>query len=248
MPHLQGKRILITREEKQAKVFAEQVKAVGGVPIEVPLLKISCKQARNRDVVFEKLSDYDWIIFTSANGVHCFFKQLPDELQRQLKNTKFAVVGHKTEAALLEHNLSADLMPEIYDADSLAEIFLKKYEAGESILLVRGSRSRDVLPKVFTAKGIGFDAIEVYETRINEESSRLLQEVLAAKDIDFITFTSPSTVEAFVRLSGNKMPGRCVCIGTTTEKVAKQLGFTSIITAETFTIEGMIEVMSTYIA
>ena len=248
MPHdLQGKRILVTREAKQARVFSEKIIVAGGVPIEVPLLKIACKQAENSNQILEKLPGYHWIIFTSANGVHCFFKQLPDGMEALPEQIKIAVVGHKTEEALLNYYRSADLMPEVYDADSLADIFLKKYEAGESILLVRGNRSRDVLPKVFTAKGIGFDSIEVYETTINKQNGDKLQKILSEHDLDFITFTSPSTVQSFVKLSG-KHDTSCVCIGTTTEKVAIEHGFSSILTAEEFTIEGMIKVMSDYIA
>lgn len=247
MSDLQGKRILITREAKQAKVFSEKISASGGIPVEAPLLKISNKVAENREFIFAKLPSYHWVIFTSANGVHCFFEQLPNHLTSLLENIKIAVVGHKTEEALKQYQFVADLMPEVYDADSLAEIFLKKYQAGETILLVRGNLSRDVLPRVFTKKGIGFDAIEVYETQMNRESAALLKRVIAADEIDFITFTSPSTVEAFAELSGNYIAIPCVCIGTTTKKAAEEHGFSSILTAQIFTIEGMIEEMRNHI-
>ncbi|MBN6205665.1 uroporphyrinogen-III synthase [Ralstonia pickettii] len=247
MPDLKGKRILITREAKQTKFFSEKVRASGGIPIEVPLLKIASNKARNREVIFTKLSGYDWIIFTSANGVHYFFEQLPEELILLVRKMKLAVVGHKTEEALKQYHLSAHLVPEVYDANSLAEIFLEKYQAGESILLVRGNLSRDVLPSVFEKKGIGFDAIEVYETQMNKENAAMLKKVIAEEALDFITFTSPSTVEAFVKLSEGCTSFPCVCIGTTTKRAAENHGFTLILTAETFTIEGMIEVMSKHI-
>lgn len=247
MPDLQGKRILITREAKQAKLFSEKVRASGGIPIEVPLLKIARKKAPNREMIFTKLSGYDWIIFTSANGVHYFFEQLSKELALQVRKMKFAVVGHKTEEALKQYHLSAHLVPAIYDANSLAEIFLEKYQSGESILLVRGNLSRDILPHVFEKKGIGFDAIEVYETQINKENAAMLKKVIAEEALDFITFTSPSTVEAFIELSDSYTALPCVCIGTTTKKAAENYGFTSIVTAKIFTIEGMIEVMSNHI-
>lgn len=245
MSALEGKRVLVTREAKQAKLFSEKIKAAGGIPIEVPLLKIHRIEIDKNYITDEKLSVYDWVIFTSTNGVDCFMEQLTERGRQSLKKSQLAVVGQKTEAALRNYNLSADLVPEVYDAVSLAEIFLGKYQTGENILLIRGNKSRDVLPTEFLEKGIAFDSLIVYETIINEGSKAILQQVLKKEALDFITFTSPSTVEAFIQLGGmnSNVSLSSVCIGTTTEAAAKKLGFRSIITAETFTVEGMIQAM-----
>src|SRR5699024_115590 len=142
MSGLNGKRVLVTREAKQAKEFSRLIKAAGGLPVQVPLLKIKCKNF----ALTEMLPSYAWLIFTSTNGVDCFLKQLTGQEKEFIKDSQIAVVGHKTAKALSIYDLTADLVPEVYDAVSLSEIFLEKYYAGESILLVRGNKSRDVLP------------------------------------------------------------------------------------------------------
>ena len=240
---LQGKRIIVTREASQGKAFAEKISLLNGIPLELPLLRISCKKAENQEQIFNNSENYDWIILTSANGVNCFFKQFHSGNHSFSADVKLAVVGSKTEAALKQYGYDADLVPDIYDAESLAKIFLPKYENGERILLVRGNRSLDTLPKKFKEKGIGFDSIEVYETTMNEPIKDELYKVISNKEYDYITFTSPSTVQAFVELYGMAVDSPCVCIGTTTEKAARDSGFTHILTARTFTIEGMLEIM-----
>lgn len=244
MPGLNGKRVLVTREAGQAKEFSRLIKAAGGLPVQVPLLKINCKKFAST----KAFPSYDWLIFTSTNGVDCFLKQLTERERKLIKDSQIAVVGHKTAEALSNYELTADLIPEVYDAVSLSEVFLEKYHTGESILLIRGNKSRDVLPAVFSDKGIEFDTVEVYETIINERNSDLLQQAVLEEKLDFITFTSPSTVEAFHELAGKQKKElfTCVCIGTTTQAAAKKFGFRTIITAETFTVEGMIKAMQAH--
>lgn len=240
---LKGKRIIVTREAGQAKSFSEKIRELGGIPIEIPLLRINSITASNEQDVFNRLKSYDWIIFTSANGVNCFFAAYDKNGVHFGEQVKIAAVGHKTDLALQRFGYTADLVPDTYDAESLAAIFLPIYQNREQILLVRGSRSLDILPKKFMERGITFDSIEVYETMINEGIKERLNEVIQKNAFDYLTFTSPSTVNAFIDLYGEPVPVPCVCIGTTTEKAASAAGFNQLITAKTFTIEGMLEAM-----
>lgn len=240
---LKGKRIIVTREAGQAKSFSEKIRELGGIPIEIPLLRINSITASNEQDVFNRLKSYDWIIFTSANGVNCFFAAYDKNGVHFGEQVKIAAVGHKTDLALQRFGYTADLVPDTYDAESLAAIFLPIYQNREQILLVRGSRSLDILPNKFTERGIAFDSIEVYETMINEGIKERLHEVIQKNAFDYLTFTSPSTVNAFIDLYGEPVPVPCVCIGTTTKKAASAAGFNQLITAKTFTIEGMLEAM-----
>jgi|SRR5690625_2677226 len=251
---LKDKKVLITREKQQAKVFAEKVLRYGGIPVEVPLLKITCKDRAEDRWAFQSLSKYKWIFFTSANGVHYFF-QLAKKYhvhQNLFKNIKLAAVGHKTEKALETHGLTADFIPTIYNAAHMADEFFMRFPDEDPFLLVRGNRSRNVLPEAFSKIGATFDMIEVYETVYNEEATEDLNKALVEHQFDFITFTSPSTVDAFMKLQKDRLAieksGRTifVCIGSTTEQRAKEVGFHHTLSPREFTIEGMLDCMQNY--
>lgn len=247
---LHGKRILVTREENQAKEFSDLILQHGGIPLEVPLLKITCIDQEDTGNYFDAIEEYQWIFFTSANGVRCFFQLAGNYIMdnNKLEKIRFAAVGRKTEKALKEYGFSAEFVPAVYNADVMAEEFLSDFQADSPVLLVRGTRSRDILPERFSQNGVIFDSIVVYKTSFNTEAEVLLNEILNQKDLDFITFTSPSAVEAFVKAANTESKVVCVCIGTTTESRARELGFSSVITAEEFTIEGMIECISNNIS
>ncbi|MGM8366335.1 uroporphyrinogen-III synthase [Virgibacillus sp. W0181] len=243
---LQQKKILVTREQKQAFIFSEKIRHHDGVSVEVPLLDIMCKKTSHKVDV----SEYDWVFFTSANGVECFLKT------NRFAGMKpsFAVVGHKTEHALKKFGCRAHFVPSIYNADVMAKEFMEKHPKAKKLLLVRGNRSRDVLPKQFTRHGMLFDTIEVYETNYNQSSKTQLQQLFQTNhSIDFITFTSPSTIDACMEFIDdtntmeNVLSTVCVCIGTTTEKRAKEAGFQNVLVPDVFTIEGMIDQMSRYL-
>jgi uroporphyrinogen-III synthase len=247
---LHEKNILITREERQGKQFAEKIRKYNGNPVEVPLLKISCKDHSGNQIIFDRLANYQWIFFTSANGVRCFF-QLADacNLDTQvLKPLNIAAVGHKTEEALEDYGFAAAFIPSVYNAEVMAKEFFHVYHDVSPVLIVRGSKSLDILPAEFANNGITYDAVEVYETTFRTDMKERLNETLNSKQIDFITFTSPSSVASFQEMAQVKLNVPTVCIGTTTEKKAKQSGFHSILVPEEFTVDGMIECMGAYLS
>ncbi|WP_042146190.1 uroporphyrinogen-III synthase [Paucisalibacillus sp. EB02] len=239
---LSGKEVLVTREASQAKSFSKQLQDYGASVIEVPLLKIACENDN-----FEKiphLNEFEWIFFTSVNGVECFFEILTNK-NINLPQVKFAVVGHKTEEILNKYGYQAEIVPSKYDGETMVKEFLENFQDIGQVLLVQGSRSRDVIEKGLMEAGIRYHTLIVYKTIYNDEVKERLQHVLGTSNFDFITFTSPSTVEAFVKFSNREMLNTTivVCIGTTTEDRARQLGFKNVISSEIFTIEGMVQVM-----
>ncbi len=250
---LHEKRILITREENQAKEFSDKVIQYGGKPVEIPLLKISCKDEPENKQLLQNLHHYKWIFFTSANGVACFFQLINQYrwMRNVLENIRFATVGHKTAQTLESYGYKSDFIPSVYNADAMATEFTEEHTVlDEPLLIVRGNKSRETLPDWFTKHQIRYDAIEVYETVHNIRVKDELNQLLNKNNLDFITFTSPSAVEAFIELSSSHIPKDqvCVCIGTTTKQRAFELGILNTIAPELFTIDGMLERISNYIA
>lgn len=249
---LQGKNILVTREKNQAQDFADKIKHFGGNPYIVPLLKVSHVDSKNHLKILENLQQYEWIFFTSAHGVHCFFESWKRSLgARRLTHQKIAVVGTKTNEVLKAYGYQATFIPSTYNAETMAREFLSEYNPKKTILLVRGKLASPILPDIFTKAAISYDCLTVYETYVNDESKELLIESLHYSHLDYITFTSPSTVDAFFSLIENvdQLEGKkIVCIGTTTETSAKEKGLSNILVPQHFTIEGMIAEIGDHIA
>lgn len=248
---LQGKRVLITRERSQAQTFSEIILRDGGIPIVVPLLEIVCQPKSRRDL--QQVSGFEWIFFTSANGVDCFFQMLHEyELEKQLRSCKLAVVGHKTEEALKKYGYQAHFIPSIYNAETMADEFRSIYppQSEGQLLLVRGNLSRQTLPIEFKKHGYKVELMEVYETVSHYKMKDQLNKQLTDQHIDFVTFTSPSTVHAFMKMIDPSFRYKdlvCVCIGTTTEEAARQAEFKTILVPNMFTIEGMVKRMQEYV-
>ena len=240
--NLANKKILITREASQAKEFTKLIELSQGKPILAPLLKIN-----SVNFTMKNLDDYNWIFFTSANGVECFLSNL--ENKELLKKCRIAAVGHKTEQALKKYNIEADFIPTVYNALKMSAEFLEKYPNANNLLLVRGNLSRNILPDFFTKHNILFDKVVVYETVENKESKELLNYIYSNEKIDYITFMSPSTIKSFIKLLDDKYhtiakQTKVVCIGTTTENLALKEGFEHVHIPEEFTAESMIEVIN----
>lgn len=253
---LNGARILITREKRQAEKLANLVACHGGDPVVAPLLTISSKRGDKQQEIVQHLSSYPWIFFTSVNGVHCFFRILQEYglPVSMLSACQLAVVGSKTAAALGVYEYTADFIPSTYNADVMAEEFLDRFPTTGPILLVRGSMSRSVLPEELTKNEIPYETIEVYETLFNYDMKVRVNELIRDKAFDIMTFTSPSTVQAFVAMMEpnfiqiiQNIP--IACIGTTTEQIVRSVGFSNTtITPDVFTIEQMVSKMNDYIA
>lgn len=249
--NLQNKNILVTREERQAKEFSSQIKQFGGNPYIAPLLKVSCVVDSNHMKILESIQQYEWIFFTSANGVRCFFNMWNRCFGSQkLVHQKFAVVGIKTNEVLRKYGYEAAFIPSTYNAETMTIEFLEKYNPNRPVLLVRGKLASQTLPNEFTKVDVDYDCLLVYETLINYDSGQLLNHILHYNHVDYITFTSPSTIDAFFALIENirLIEGKkIVCIGTTTKQRGIEKGLRNILVPKDFTIEGMITTISDHI-
>ncbi len=199
---LKDKRICVTRARKQSGGLAALLEARGAEVLELPLIEVV--PTSNRKVLEEVLElpgVYDWIIFTSANGVRYFFSELVAKCEdlRAIGFARIACVGAATAEAVREHRLRVDLLPEKANAESLAASLVESHSLDSArVLIVTGNRNRDVLPRILQEDGNAIvDIAEVYETKLATLAGTAEAVDFQKNGADAILFTSASTVEAF---------------------------------------------------
>lgn len=246
---LAGKRVMITRPVHQAQEFADAVRARGAQPVVLPLIEIGPpddpQPARSAAA---SVHDYDWLVFTSRNAVDAFFENLQagDPGPRGIK---VAAIGSKTSAALHAHGLAADVIPESFAGENLAAALLERIAPGRRVLIYRAQEARDVLPAALQAAGIEVDDVAAYKTGATSPPD--LAEKLAASDV--ITFTSASTVAAFVKNVGadgaRMLRAKTVaCIGPVTAQAARDAGLRVDVVATEYTVEGLLNALEDRLA
>lgn len=251
---LNGKRILITRAREQSGEFATLLKKTGAEVMELPTIEIVPPLFwKELDRVFPRLRSYDWLIFTSANGVHFFWQRLREKGKTRLPpSIKVCAIGPATAKQLKEKKISVDYMPKEFIAESILDGFQKKFIKGKRILLARAKKARDILPKGLRKMGAKVDVVEVYRTIKPRGGSKRLRQLLTDGKIDVITFTSSSTVNHFVDLLKKedlqkRLKGIAIaCIGPVTAKTAKEWGMKVQIQPKEYTIPGLTKAIAEY--
>lgn len=244
-----GKHVVITRSRTQASRLTEVLEDLGAFCTEIPSIKIESPDDgwASIDQGIEKLAEYNWIVFTSQNGVDAFFKRIYEKGfdTRALGHVKIAVIGPATDKQLLLYGLKADCVPPAYKAEDLAEAMKPLVRRGDKILLPRAKVARSVLPEMLTGYGCHVDVAEAYETVCDEENKEKLKELLVNHEVDIITFTSSSTVFNLVdQLDGKTglLDGvSLACIGPITADACRKYGLEPQIISDTFTIDGLTE-------
>ncbi len=216
---LQHKRILVTRTREQASVLSDQLQALGAEPVEFPTIRIvPPQQWETLDFAFSRLLEadagqspyYAWIVFTSANGVNICCERLRQSGYdpRVMQCVRIATIGPATAAALQSHGLTADLIPDAYIAESVAQALIEdSKQRGESligkrILLPRAAEARDILITLLQEAGAQVDEITAYQTlpiAASDPRGHEVLHLLQSGQLDVITFTSSSTVRNFMR-------------------------------------------------
>ncbi len=247
---LMGKRIVVTRAREQASELVRLLSDLGAECLECPTIKvIPPDNWKSLDTAIESISSYDWLVFTSVNGVNFFFERLFAKNMdvRALSNLRTAAIGPATAKRLFDFGLKSDIIPKTYRAESIVEAFEKENIEGKRILLPRAKEARPVLPVELTKMGAVVDEITAYRTKEVRDNADLLLKRLEEGTIDLITFTSSSTVKNFHAILppeklGTLMSGVTIAsIGPITTETARKLGFDVHITAESFTIPGLCE-------
>ncbi len=245
-----GQRIVVTRSREQAGQFARQLQELGADVLEIPTIKMAAP-TRKQEIVeaLLELNAYDWLVFTSANGVTAFFdlffKRFHD--MRDIGGARLAAVGPGTAAKLRELHLQVDLMPEEALASKIAEAFAK-YESIENlkICLLRAEVANPDLPKALEEMGAIVDDIACYRTVPETEDPSGAAVRLLESGADWIAFTSGSTVEHFharfnlPRLVEAFPQIRLATIGPETTKALAALGLPPTVEAKEHTIDGLI--------
>lgn len=196
-----GKKIVVTRRTGQAGAFAQRLTELGADVLEVPTIKIT--HPTERDAIVDALlglNAYDWLVFTSANGVTAFFDIFFRRFHdlRDLGGARLAAIGPATAAKLRELHLQVDLMPEAANAKKLAAAFGKYQDLGNvKMCLLRAEVANRELPEALTELGAIVDDIAIYKTVPETEDRADAWGRLLASGADWLTFTSSSTVEHF---------------------------------------------------
>ena len=253
---LLGKRILVTRPREQASRFAALLREYGAEPVEVPTIAIVPPNSwEPLDRAIAAIQSYDWLVFTSVNGVHAFFSRF-DQQQRQLadlQGLKLCAIGPETAKYLRARGLDVEVMPTEYRAEAVVEALADFPLQGRRILIPRAAVARDILPRALTAHGAEVDVVEAYRTVL--PTATLAPEVrrlLAQRAVAAVTFTSSSTVTHFAALVGESDLPQLLrdvvvaCIGPITAETAKSSGLTPTIVAAEYTVPALARAIVAY--
>ena len=248
---LSGKRIVVTRTRKQASALSNKLRALGAHVIELPTIRIAPPtDLRAFAELVQDAHAYDWIVFTSANGVEAFFEfffKLYDDA-REIGAARIAAIGPATAQRVKDFHLHVDLQPEEFVAEAVVREFQKQGDVENlRILLVRAEKARDVLPKQLSALGAIVDEGFAYRTVPETGDITGARRQLLEEGADLITFTSSSTVENFLALGLPWPKGMQVAsIGPITSKTARDHGLNIDIEARRHDIDGLVQAIRNF--
>lgn len=243
---LLGKRIVVTRTREQASVLSEKLTDLGAQAIEIPTIRITplCQDREIKDALNK---EYDWVIFSSQNGVKEFFEflQRTNKDSRVFCCTKICAIGSETQKALKKININADYVPAEFCGEAILEHFSRMDLKQKKFLILRAKQARDILPQGLKKLGAQVRIIDLYDTCLEKASAPKLRKCLK-QGVDLITFASSSTVKNFVALLGKdyrrllKSVG-IVSIGPITSATIQEYGLQVSKEARVYTIEGIVK-------
>jgi uroporphyrinogen-III synthase len=246
---LAGKTILVTRARHQAGKLSEKLIALGAKVLEIPAIEIVPPESWSAlDHALANLSQYQWLIVTSANGAMALCGRMREKgiIPGALAHLKIAAVGASTERALREMGLEVALTPQEYVAESLIEA-LGNQVRGQRVLLARAAVARDVIPDALRTQGATIDVVDAYRTVIPEQSVTAIRTFFTPGDRspDAATFTSSSTVTNFLNLlckAGVDRPRtmRVISIGPITSQTLRENGWEPAAEADPHDLDGLV--------
>lgn len=246
-----GKRIVVTRSRKQASALSEKLRSLGADVLELPTIRIEPPtDLREFAELVQDAHSYDWVVFTSPNGVDAFFDifyKLYDDA-REIGGARIAAIGPGTAQRVRDYRLHVDLQPEEFVAEAVVRAFQKEGAIDNlRILLARAEKARDVLPKRLSQLGAIVDEGIAYRTVAETRDTTGARQRLSDEGADLITFTSSSTVENFMALGLPWPKGMQVAsIGPITSKTARDHGLNVDIEARQHDIPGLVEAIRTH--
>jgi len=248
-----GKRIVVTRTRKQAGALSGSLRLLGADVWEVPTIRtVPPENIVEFGQLVQDSHGYDWIVFTSPNGVEAFFEmffKLYDD-SREIGGARIAAIGPATAAAVKKFHLKVDLQPREYVAEGIVKEFQKDGSVENlRILIVRPESARDILPRELTKLGAIVDEAFAYRTLPETEDAFGGRERLREEGADMVAFTSSSTVENFVALKLPWPPGmKTASIGPVTSRTMRDLGLSVDVEAGASDIPGLVEAIRRFYA
>jgi len=251
------KTILITRSVHQAAELCEQLSILGAEIIHLPTIEIRPPASfAELDECLRHGNEFDWVIFTSVNGVRAFTQRM-DELNLDIRlflKAKFAGIGNATYKAIRELGVGVDFVPEKFSADGFIKEFQQKFPdlSGVKMLFPAANIARDVIPEKLRKLGAEVTDVTVYETAAIEHSPKEIIELFERHKVNLATFTSSSTVKNFFSLfteqdmKNIKQILNAASIGPMTSKTIRKHDIEPLIEAEVHTIQGLIEAIVKY--
>jgi len=249
---LLGKRIIVTRPLAQSRQVCERLRELGADPVEIPTVRIVPPGDFDElDQALRGAGDFDWLVFTSANGVWAVASRLQElELDiRALAGPRIAAVGSETEAALRQLALRVDLVPATFTTEALAQELVSRGVTDKSILIPRSAQAPDGLAIHLAEAGAKVSVVPAYQTIPELEQANDVRGLLQSGKLDAITFTSSSCVSGFMSaMNGCDVPtllGDMVvaCIGPVTAATARDFGLTVATVAENSTAAGLVDAL-----
>lgn len=253
-----GKRILVTRARSQASELVNRIEELGGEPYEFPVIEtvMPSRESAQESVkqAFGALNTFDWVFFTSVNGVDFFFRHLEQQGKdvRALHQARIAAVGPSTGEALRKYGIVAEVIPGPFQAEGMLEAFESELKEAQKVLLPHGDLARSWLPEQLRERGLLVTEAIIYDTILAGEDDDELLKLLEEGGIHAMTFTSSSTVTNFMSIlkrMGLQDPlpllknVEVACIGPVTAKTAEAAGLKVTMMAEEATIESLISVL-----
>jgi len=253
-----GTTVLVTRPREQAGEFADLLTAFGAHVIAFPTIAIvPPADWEPLDRALADLAGYDWIIFTSVNGVRFFFERLRalGRDARAVGHARFCAIGPRTAEALAGRGFRADLVPAEYQAEGVLEALKKENLKGARVLIPRAEVARDLLPDELRGRGAKVTVAVAYRTIRPDTDTESIKAQLQKGAIGVVTFTSSSSVRNYVELFADQKDARALtanavvaCIGPITAETAESFGFTVRVRAKENTIPALADAIVEFVA
>jgi len=254
-----GKRIVVTRAREQASGFLARLSLLGADCVQFPTIKVVPPESwEPLDSALRQLSRYDWVLFTSVNGVKFFIERLRflEKDVRDLKGIMIGAIGPKTAGMWLEMGITPDLVPGEYRAEAVVEGLAGWGVKGRKILIPRAVRAREILPEALREMGAEVDLVPAYRTVRPDDDVDRVGKMMERGEIHLVTFTSSSTVTNFMQMFGGREPEvkdwmtsvSVACIGPVTAKTAEGFGIHVDIIPPAYTIDSLTDAIVGYFA
>ncbi|MDF2874493.1 MAG: cysG 1, partial [Sporomusa sp.] len=244
---LYGKKVLVTRAREQASALTDGLAKLGANCIEAPAIKIVPPESYEPlDEAIARLNEYNWLIFTSVNGVEHFFSRLAAAgLDTRAIAARVAAIGSPTANLLKNYGITADIIPAEFRAEGVIEALEPYIKQGMKVLIPRALVARDILPVKLTELGAVVNVVPAYRTLVGDTDGLELAAKLEQGEIELITFTSSSTVTNLLNLLGQGgtrliAKAKVACIGPITAETCLANGIKPDVIAEEYTIKGLI--------